>query len=362
MSDRTPAGWYGYARDDDYRDDYARDRTARHGAGAGAGGDRDNGADWLGHEGASVFSRPPAPPAQRPGGDPRAVGWPPLDPWETRPAASPATERTAVYGDLGSTWGSTWNPPPSGAYSGDPGGTAGVGWRTRPEPRGRLGADAWPPGGGEAAGWGRTGEGPGGDGFRSPAGFGAVIGIGGAAAFLAALLILPWFATTAGDDVTLADIRQAYDIPATDPGDLPGAGGETPSTLPDGIPTPADIAGIAEEEARDAATETAAGAIDDGKMRYLEFYTNTLWMPVAAVVAIAAVVSTLLAPRSTAVGMLLGVRRLAGALVVPAAGAHAAALWIVFTGDGAPTPATGVWIGVGGLAATLVGCIIGPRR
>ena len=65
--------------------------------------------------------------------------------------------------------------------------------------------------------------------------------------------------------------------------------------------------------------------------------------------------------RSAALGMLLGVRRLAGALVVPAAAAHAAALWVVFTGDGAPTPAVGVWIGVCGLAAVFVGCIIGPR-
>jgi hypothetical protein len=41
--------------------------------------------------------------------------------------------------------------------------------------------------------------------------------------------------------------------------------------------------------------------------------------------------------------------------------AHGAALWIVFTGDGAPTPERGVWLGVGGLAAVLLGCIIGPR-
>jgi len=187
------------------------------------------------------------------------------------------------------------------------------------------------------------------------------VGIGGAIAFLAALLVLPWF-SAGGEDVTLADIRSAFSVPATDPADLPGAGGETPSTLPSGeIPTPDDIADAAEEQVRDAATDAAAGVIDDGKARYLELYADTLWWIVGGVVAVAAVASTLLAPRSTALSLLLGVRRIAAAFLVPAAAAHGAALWIVFTGDAAPTPAVGVWIGVAGLAGAFLGCLIGPK-
>ena len=87
-----------------------------------------------------------------------------------------------------------------------------------------------------------------------------------------------------------------------------------------------------------------------------------LWVGVAGIVVAAAVVSTLLAPRSAALSLLLGVRRLAGALTVLAALAHGAALWIVFSGDGSPSPAFGVWLGVGGLVAVLAGCVIGPRR
>jgi hypothetical protein len=176
-----------------------------------------------------------------------------------------------------------------------------------------------------------------------------------------ALVVLPWF-TVAGQDVTLGDIRSAYEVPATDPGSLPGSGG-TDSTLPDGqIPTTDEVADVVEDRVRNAAATTAAQAIDGGKARYLELYVETMWLPVAGVVAVAAVVSTLLAPRSAALSLLLGVRRLAGVLVVLAGLAHAAALWIVFTGDGTPSPDTGVWIGVAGLVGVLAGCIIGPRR
>jgi hypothetical protein len=49
-------------------------------------------------------------------------------------------------------------------------------------------------------------------------------------------------------------------------------------------------------------------------------------------------------------------------VVILAGLAHGAALWVVFTGKGAPDPAFGVWLGVGGLACVLLGCIIGPKR
>jgi hypothetical protein len=56
------------------------------------------------------------------------------------------------------------------------------------------------------------------------------------------------------------------------------------------------------------------------------------------------------------------VRRIAGAATVLAILVHGAALWVVFSGDGAPSPSFGVWLGLGGLAAVVAGCIIGPRR
>ncbi len=71
--------------------------------------------------------------------------------------------------------------------------------------------------------------------------------------------------------------------------------------------------------------------------------------------------ATILSPKSFALSLILGFRRLSGALVVLAAIAHGAALWVVFWGDG-PTPAIGVWAGVGGLAAVFVACLLGPKR
>jgi hypothetical protein len=192
-------------------------------------------------------------------------------------------------------------------------------------------------------------------------GLGALLGVAGLAAFLAALLVLPWF-TAGGEDVTLADIRTAFTVPETDPSDvLPDAGEGTGATLPDGIPSPGEVTDAAEQEAKDAAASAAADAIDTGKARYVELYADTLWMGVAAAVTLAVLFSTILSPRSFALSLLLGFRRLAGLATVLAGLAHGAALWIVFTGDGAPTPERGVWLGVGGLAAVLLGCIIGPK-
>ena len=105
-----------------------------------------------------------------------------------------------------------------------------------------------------------------------------------------------------------------------------------------------------------------AGAIDSGKSRYLELYTDVLWLVLAGAVALAVLFSTILSPRSFALSLLLGFRRLSGAVTVLAGMAHGAALWIVFTGAGAPTPAPGVWVGVGGLAAVLLACIVGPKK
>jgi len=245
-----------------------------------------------------------------------------------------------------------WPPPrPADRGAARPRG----GTRGRPSPAPRSGGPR-PPGGADT-------DRAGGTGLRSPLGLGAVVGLTGLVAFLAALVVLPWF-TAAGDGVTLADIRSAFTVAATDPGDVvPGAGEQTGSTLPEGaIPTPDEITDAAEQQARDAAGSAAAAAIDSGRSRYLDLYTDVLWLGVAGVVAMAAVASTLLAPRSAALSLLLGVRRIAGAATVLAILVHGAALWVVFSGDGAPSPSFGVWLGLGGLAAVVAGCVIGPRR
>ena len=111
----------------------------------------------------------------------------------------------------------------------------------------------------------------------------------------------------------------------------------------------------------DSLLQVVASALDEGKARYLELYTGTLWMVVAGAAVLAVVFSTVLSPRSFALSLLLGFRRLAGAVTVLGAVAHGAALWVVFSGEGAPSPAWGVWLGVGGLAGVLLASIIGPK-
>lgn len=303
---------------------------------------------------------PPAPPTWRP--PPQAPGgWPP-------PPAPPA-----AGGGL---------PPPPGrspAYGGPE-------TRVYDEPLAGDAPGAWSPAGhgGRAAAYepparrparaprrdgpprGRSSDGPAGPardrgaGRGFPLGLGALVGFAGLACFLAALLVLPWF-TAAGQDVTLSDMRSAFTLAETDPDDLLASDGEQPPDLTDGVPTPDEVGEAVEQQARSTAAEAAASALDSGRARYLELYTDVLWLVLAVAVSLAVVLSTVLSPRSAALSLLLGFRRLAGAVTVLAGIAHGAALWIVFTGDGAPTPATGVWIGAGGLAAVLLGCIIGPK-
>jgi hypothetical protein len=197
------------------------------------------------------------------------------------------------------------------------------------------------------------------DGRGFPLGLGALFGVVGLACFLAGLIVLPWF-EVAGEGVTLADIRSSFTPPETDPEDLGIASG-TPTTLPDGIPTPDEVTDVVEQEVREQAAEAAAGAVDSGKSRYLKLYANTLWMAVAGGAVAAVLFSTILAPRSAAMSLVVGLRRLSGLVIVLAAAAHGAALWVVFSGDG-PSPALGVWLGVGGLVAVFAGCILGPKR
>jgi hypothetical protein len=175
-------------------------------------------------------------------------------------------------------------------------------------------------------------------------------------------MVLPWF-TAAGQDVGLSDIRSSFSVAKTDPDKvLPDVNTGPTSTLPGGLPSPGDVSGQVEKQARDTAARAAANAIDDSKATYLKLYTRTLWWLAAIGVGLAVLFATVLSPRSTAMSLLLGFRRLSGMVVILAGLAHGAALWVVFSGDGAPSPAFGVWLGAGGLVAVLVGCILGPKR
>ncbi|HET6948888.1 MAG TPA: hypothetical protein VFI47_00830 [Acidimicrobiales bacterium] len=195
-----------------------------------------------------------------------------------------------------------------------------------------------------------------------PLGFGALVGVAGLACLLAALLALPWF-EAGGREVTLSDLREAFTLAETDPDDLvPGDTGGTLPDLSEGVPSPEQVSDAVEQQARDAAAETAASVIDSGRSRYLELYTDVLWMVVAGAAALAVVLSTILSPRSFALSLLIGLRGLSAAATVAAGIAHGVALWVVFSGEGAPDPAFGVWLGLGGLAAVLLACIVGPKK
>jgi hypothetical protein len=188
----------------------------------------------------------------------------------------------------------------------------------------------------------------------------------GLAGFLLSLLVLPWF-EAGGQEVTLADIRESFELPATDPDSLPGAasqGDPATTTVPGApaVPAPDEIQDAAEARVRDAAAQAAASAIDTGKARYLELYTETLWLVLAVAVSLAVLFSTILSPRSFALSLLLGFRRLSGFVTILAGIVHGAALWVVFAGSGTPDPAFGIWLGVGGLAAVFLACVIGPKR
>jgi hypothetical protein len=174
------------------------------------------------------------------------------------------------------------------------------------------------------------------------------------------LAVLPWF-EAGGQEATLADIRTAFSVADTDPDELLPDPADLPVSVPS-IPSPDDVTATVQDAVRDEAARAAASAIDSGKARYLELYTNTLWMAAIGAAALAVVFSTILTPRSTVGALVLGVRTPAGLAVILAGAAHGVALWVVFSGAGAPSPAVGVWLGVGGLAGVLLACVLGPKR
>lgn len=197
---------------------------------------------------------------------------------------------------------------------------------------------------------------------RFPLGLGAFLGVAGVTCLLLALMVLPWFEVE-GEDVTRSDLEAALAIPEADAADVvPDASDAVPTSLPPGVPSPGEVGEAVEQQARDTVGEAATAAIDEGRRRYLEIYTDTLWMAVAGAAGGAVLFSTILTPRSRLLSLMLGLRVIAGIAVVAAGAAHGVALWVVFGGDGAPEPATGVWLGVGGLGAVLLAAIVGPKR
>jgi hypothetical protein len=169
---------------------------------------------------------------------------------------------------------------------------------------------------------------------------------------------------------------------ATIPGGttLPG----TPTTLPT-TPTTLPDTGLG----TGAGSGTSLPATDESPTApalqgdYLELFADVGWIAVLVLAGLAVLFSTLIVPSSFAgrlftgflqaalLGLLINAAdregtsapRVTGALVtLVAAGGFGAALYQLFGDDGAPTPAYGVWAGVGGLAAVLLGCLLGTRR
>ena len=160
------------------------------------------------------------------------------------------------------------------------------------------------------------------------------------------MIVLPWF-EVGGEEVKLSDMRRAFTLAETDPESLlPDSGSETPPLDPTtSIPSPDEISDAIETEVRATAAQAAADAIDSGRSRYLELYTDIIWMVVAGAWGW---------PRSWE--PLLGLRGLAGSLVLLAAGAHGAALWVVFSGSGRPARGSGC----GWASAAWPACSSGP--
>ncbi|MGH9211531.1 MAG: hypothetical protein ACRD2C_12740 [Acidimicrobiales bacterium] len=298
---------------------------------------------------------------RNPGADrPRRDPYPPPDPWES-------TERS-VFGRPATPYepnGDTYRPEPTAEYPspyttvpGQPAKPYGQPEPTRPV---RRRDPQRPPRDRRARRDDRHPSPARGTGRGLPVGAGFLVGVAGLVAFLLALLGLPWF-EAGGQDVTLSDIRTAFTIPETDPDDLLGDSTDQPPPDDGGVPTADEVSEAVEQEVRETASEAAAAAIDTGKARYLELYVDLLWGLVAAAVVLAVVFSTIVTPRSTAGSLLFPLRPLAGFVTVVAGAVHGAALWVVFSGDGAPDPALGVWLGIAGLGAVLLACIVGPKR
>jgi hypothetical protein len=176
---------------------------------------------------------------------------------------------------------------------------------------------------------------------RHRPGLGLVVGLAGLLLAILSLTALPWI-SEGSDDATLSDIRGQFE----------------------GIDPPSEVA-------------------------YVVAYARWVWIVLLVVAAISVLISTALVPSSKgariaiscvvfaffgilaiAIGVLVnlwdergvvGPRINAAFLTTCAIAAHVGAHIDLFTGEGAPDPAFGVWVGHIGLIAVLIGCMIGTR-
>jgi hypothetical protein len=210
-------------------------------------------------------------------------------------------------------------------------------------------------------------------------GRGLVVGLCGLAALLLSLFALPWV-TEGGDDITFKDIRDSFhpdDRSATVPGGGLDSGGVPPTTylVPESDPLPQTV----------PVPETVyVPPSSDQRLETLQEYTDWTWALVVYFAAAAVVFSTWIVPTGR------GLRTLTGFLTVPCLGmivnlvdkdgsnaprvvsvlaalyaslVHGQALWYLFWDvENSPSPAVGVWLGVAGLIAVIVACVMGTRR
>ena len=325
--------------------------------------------DWLEHEGSSVFGAPRQrvptpvrpPPHSPPPGGPQA--WNRRRGRRRRPGPGP--RRATAPMPPTRTWDlAPWAAPPQWHLAPRPGAFRRAASARPATPPGRHGDwrdRARSPPTGPAGRGDRPGPGGSGSGTIARRARRRRRAPGGLVAFLAALVVLPWF-TVAGEGVTLADILEAFTVAETDPADLVPGAGDTASTIPPTpSPTPGAVTDAAEQQARGAAGDAAAAALDSASRATSSCTPTCCGLGVAGVVAVAAVVSTVAAPRSAALALLLGV----GA--PPVRSSSLAGIAHVANAVGGVlgrrrAVRDRVWLGLGGLVAVLAGCAIGPRN
>jgi hypothetical protein len=191
--------------------------------------------------------------------------------------------------------------------------------------------------------------------------------------------------TTVGGMGLVGKPRQAPGDPTATSVPTGGTGipATTAPTVTASSPAPTVVPGAATATTLPAAAPAASGAMGTLGGDYIEAFTEWGWIAVLALTGVAVLFSTLIVPRSfggrlltgflmaAVIGLLVNAAdregisapRVTGALVTILAGAGlAGALWQLFGEDAAPSPAWGVWVGVGGATAALLGCLLGTRR
>ncbi|HLM64299.1 MAG TPA: hypothetical protein VK306_08390 [Acidimicrobiales bacterium] len=200
--------------------------------------------------------------------------------------------------------------------------------------------------------------------------------------------------SAAGDTATTATFggMGLFGSPRQAPGDpsatsVPAGGTGIPATTAPAVTTgstaPTVVPGTPVPTTLPSAVPAPSGPMGSLGGDYIDAFAEWGWIAVLVLTGIAVLFSTLIVPRSFAgrlvtgfltaavVGLLVNAAdregtsapRVTGALVTILAGAgFAGAVWQLFGEDTAPSPAWGVWVGVGGATAAMLGCLLGTRR